>query len=120
MPDQTVTVPTGSNGAKVQVLDQNNPPNDITAACKILAVSSDPTVVQIGQAPSGAAPGVIPFTGLKAGTATITYTATNDQGSVMETDTLTVEVATPTSMTVTYLSTLASVKAPTVSGAKAA
>ena len=95
-----VTVPPGPNTATIQVLDANG--TDISGSCQVAAVSSDPTQVQIGT-PDAATPDVIPFTSLvPGGTANITYTATNSAGSIQQVDTLTIEVTTPTSMVVTY------------------
>jgi hypothetical protein len=101
----SVIVPSGANSATVQVLDANGA--DITGSCSIAAVSSDPTVVQIGS-PDATTPNIIPFTavGAPGSTATITYTATNPAGSVEEVDTLTVQVTAPASMVVTYGTTV--------------
>ena len=43
---QTVVVPIGPNSSNLQVFDQNAA--DITGACQINAVSSDPSIIQIG------------------------------------------------------------------------
>jgi len=99
----TVVVPVGANSASVKALDQNG--SDVTSSCQIQAVSSDPTVIQIGT-PDATTPSTIPFTALKIGAATISYTATNDQGSAQYSDTLDVQAAAPASMTVTYGTTM--------------
>jgi hypothetical protein len=100
----TIVVPTGANSAEVQVLDANGA--DISGTCQLQAESSDPTVIQIGN-PDATTPNLIPFTALQPGaTATIKYTATNSVGNVSQTDTLQVEVTTPSSMKVTYGTTL--------------
>jgi hypothetical protein len=99
-----VTVPLGVNAATVQVLDANG--SDITAGCTITAVSSDPSVIQIGN-PNAANPNIIPFTALKEGsTATIDYTATNSAGEVSQTDSVTVTVTAPASMVIVYTTTV--------------
>jgi hypothetical protein len=93
-------VPLGSNTATVKALDANG--GDVTASCTFLAESSDPTVIQIGN-PDATTPNVIPFTALMAGsTANITYTATDEAGSITATDTLTVSVNAPASLTIVY------------------
>ena len=95
-----VTVPMGPNSASIQVLDANG--GDITGSCAIVATSSDPTQIAIGN-PDPATPNVIPFTSLVAGgTADITYDASNALGDVQQTDTLTIQVTAPGSMIVTY------------------
>jgi len=102
MPDQTVSIPLGPNTATVKVLDQNG--NDITTTCTITAVSSDATVVSVGTATT---PNQIPLSALKeGGSCTVTYTAVNSAGQIVETDTLNVSVTAPASITVSYASTV--------------
>ena len=99
-----VTVPVGANTATVAVLDANG--SDITGSCQITATSSDPTEIQIGT-PDAATPNVIPFTALVAGgTATVTYQASNNAGTIMQSDTLTIAETAPSTMTVTYGATI--------------
>lgn len=101
-----LVVPVGPNTATVQVLDPTG--SDITGSCTITAVSSDPTVIQVGN-PDAATPNIIPFTALvPASTADVTYTATNSAGQVVQTDNLSVEVTAPTSMVITYGTTVPS------------
>jgi hypothetical protein len=112
MANQTVVVPMGVNEAYVSVLDQYG--NDITGSCTITAASSDPTVIQIGTT-DASRPSTIPFTALTTGgKATVQYAATNPMGQVQQTDTLQVEVIAPSSMLVSYKTTLA----PTVQPVK--
>jgi hypothetical protein len=100
----TVVVPVGPNSASVQVLDANGA--DITGSCSINAVSSDSTMVAIGN-PDPTTPNVIPFTALvPGGTADITYTAVNSAGQVTQTDTLQIQVTAPTSLVITYAATM--------------
>jgi hypothetical protein len=99
-----VTVPTGANTATVQVLDANGA--DITGSCTLQVASSDSTIIQIGS-PDAASPNVIPFTALgEGGSADVSYTATNAEGQVVQTDTLTVAVTAPASMVITYGTTV--------------
>jgi len=106
----TVVVPVGANTATVQVLDANG--TDITGSCSITAVSSDPTQVAIGT-PDVTTPNVIPFTGLiPGGTATITYTATNSAGNVVQIDTLQIQLTAPASMVILYGATLPQAPTP--------
>jgi hypothetical protein len=111
-----ITVPTGQNSAKVQVLDSNGA--DITGTCAITAESSDPSVLAIGN-PDPASPATIPFNvvGAEGSSADIVYTATNASGNVAQTDTLTVAVTVPTSMLITYATTIP-VAAPASAPAK--
>jgi|SRR5215472_1760141 len=113
MPDQTVTIPTGPNTATIQVLDAAGA--DITGTCTFVASSSDPTVVQIGN-PDSSTPNVIPLTGVGAegSSCTVTYTAMNSMGQVVENDTVNITVTAPATMVVTY----GTVVPPTVSPAK--
>jgi hypothetical protein len=79
---------------------------DITGSCSINAVSSDSTQVAIGN-PDPTTPNVIPFTALvPGGTATITYTAANSAGNVMQTDTLQIQVTAPASLTIIYAASI--------------
>jgi hypothetical protein len=106
----TVVVPPGPNTATVQVLDANGA--DITGSCSITAVSSDPTVVQVGS-PDASTPNVIPLTALKEGGAcTITYTGSNAMGSATQTDNVSVALTAPASMTVVYGATVPVAPAP--------
>jgi hypothetical protein len=112
-----ITVPTGANSADVQVLDSNGA--DITGTCTITAESSDPSVVAIGN-PDPASPAMIPFNvvGAEGSTADIVYTATNASGNVAQTDVLVVAVTVPTSMVITYGTTIP-VATPAAAPAKA-
>jgi hypothetical protein len=103
-----LTVPVGPNTATVQVLDANGV--DITGSCSIVAVSSDPTTIQIGS-PDATTPNVIPFTALVPGVSgtTISYTASNSAGQVVQVDTLDVQITAPASMVVTYGTTIPTV-----------
>ena len=99
-----INVPLGPNAATVKVLDQTGA--DITGSCSIAAVSSDPTQIQIGN-PDPTTPNVIPFTALvEGGSASVQYTASNSAGQVVQSDTLHIQAATPTSMQITYQSSL--------------
>jgi hypothetical protein len=99
------TVPAGANSATLQVLDANGV--DITAGCSVAAVSSDSTVIAIGN-PDPTTPNVIPFTavGAEGSSATVTYTATNSAGSTQQVDTLTITVTAPATINVTYGTTI--------------
>ncbi|MBA0085743.1 MAG: hypothetical protein HRJ53_12165 [Acidobacteria bacterium Pan2503] len=104
VPGNTVTVPEGPNSATVKVLDGTGA--DITGSCTINAVSSDSTIVQIGN-PDPTMPSVIPFTALvPGGSATIMYTATNSAGEIDQTDTINIQITAPASMVIVYAATL--------------
>ena len=94
----------GPNTATRKVLDGSG--DDITGTSTYAATSSDPTAVSIGT-PSTSTPNVIPFTSLKeGGSSTLTITATNTAGNVVNTDTLSIVITAPSSITVTYATTV--------------
>jgi len=112
----TVVVPVGPNTATIQVLDANG--SDITGSCTITAVSSDPTVLAIGN-PDATTPNVIPFTSnTPGGSVTVDYEAANASGNVIQTDTIQIEITAPSSMLITYGATLPQTAAQLKAGAK--
>jgi hypothetical protein len=114
--NQTLNIPLGANAATVQILDAQG--NDITSTCTITAQSADPTIVAVGTPTS---PNVIPLTALKeGGSTTVSYTAVNSAGQIVETDTLNVVVTAPATINVTYAQTVVTPPAPAAAAAAAA
>jgi hypothetical protein len=87
MADQNETIPAKTGTVKVTVTDANG--NDITGNCTFKLVSNDSDIVKLGD-PDLSTPDIYPVTGVKAGIAAVSVSATNSAGFKQKIDTLTV------------------------------